>query len=347
MLRLVRCDATKEPPTFNRGAERHKGLIVALLDPSNPSKNARGHGSEEKGDHVVVLYPECSAPWHNARQSSVEQAQDSSDRHSDVRLDPRKPATLVMFPCVTPGQRYTGYFAGPSGSGKTTVMVKFLEVWQLIPKNKTRKIYIFSAVGPDSGHVEAKSSDSDDSEGQDQGCMKEGADDIQCSGLSGHAKEGTESIRQLDPAFRFLDPKPIYVPIDNRLLTKPLEMDMFRQSMVVFDDVDVVEPKILKDKIVDIRTSMYQIGRHADIDICNTSHLVMDHSRTKLSLNESTHITLFPRMGASYQVRNMLRRYIGLGPAEIEKACNLPGRWITISTRAPRYILYENGCYLI
>lgn len=138
-----------------------------------------------------------------------------------------------------------------------------------------------------------------------------------------------------------------HIPIDEDLLDDPIDNSELEDSIAIFDDIDTIREKPLRDAISDLRNDLLETGRHHKVTLLCTSHLLMDHNKTRTLLNEATSVTFFPNSGQAYHVKRFLKEYCGLDKAQIDRILQLPSRWVTIGKTAPMYILYDKGCYLI
>ena len=70
------------------------------------------------------------------------------------------------------------------------------------------------------------------------------------------------------------------------------------------DDIDVINPKKVKDAVFQILNEILQIGRHVNITCIVTNHLPTAFQRTRVILNESDIIVYFP-LSAGGKVKYM------------------------------------------
>lgn len=128
---------------------------------------------------------------------------------------------------------------------------------------------------------------------------------------------------------------------------KPPRPEIFKDSIVLFDDIDSIQNKKVYAMIQTLRDSLLRRGRHEYITVLITSHLLTNYKDTRIILNECNSITIFCRSGSKYGHKYLLKNYIGLDKKESQKVLNLPSRWVTIYKNYPSYILYEKGVYVI
>ena len=128
---------------------------------------------------------------------------------------------------------------------------------------------------------------------------------------------------------------------------KPPKPEVFKNSIVLFDDIDSIQNKKVYAMIQNLRDSLLRRGRHDDISTLITSHLLTNYKDTRIILNECNAITIFCRSGSTYGIKYLLKKYIGLDKKQIQKLINLPSRWVTIYKFHPQYVIYEKGVYIL
>lgn len=141
--------------------------------------------------------------------------------------------------------------------------------------------------------------------------------------------------------------KPERIEINDDLIYDPITPEELKNSLVIFDDTDTIRDKKLRDSITELKNDLLETGRHNDVYVCITSHLITNYKETRTVLNESHGICLFPGSGGHHQMKYCLKNYFGLSPKEIKKVLSLRSRWVYITKTYPRYVLYESGCYLL
>jgi hypothetical protein len=139
--------------------------------------------------------------------------------------------------------------------------------------------------------------------------------------------------------------KPQRIIIDKKLITDPIDTEMFKDSMVIFDDIDVIRDKAIKEAIYDILNSILEIGRHFNINCILTNHLPSNGKDTRRILNECHSITYFPHAGAGRQQRYFLENYAGLDIKEMKKIKKMNTRWATIFKTYPMCVMTEKDLF--
>jgi hypothetical protein len=152
-----------------------------------------------------------------------------------------------------------------------------------------------------------------------------------------------------DPAIDYL--KPHRVKIDQSLIDEPIEIkkEIKKNSIILFDDIDTIQDKKLQMQVNRLKGDLLEIGRHMNIRIVVTSHLVNPNERTaaRTLLNEMNTLTIFPKSGSNYQSEYALKKYFGLSTKQIKTILNMDSRWITLFKMYPQLVLSEHRAVLL
>lgn len=114
--------------------------------------------------------------------------------------------------------------------------------------------------------------------------------------------------------------------------------------MTLFDDWDSLEPKEKVPVCVAIK-DILNVGRKLQVSACITSHLLNNYNETRGITNECNYITIFPRAVLYDQMYYMANK-TGV-PKEVIKRFKEKGRWVTIHTSDPTYVLSETEAEMI
>lgn len=126
-----------------------------------------------------------------------------------------------------------------------------------------------------------------------------------------------------------------------------IEAEDFKDSLVIFDDTDVISSKLIKNKVSQIMNQILQIGRHFKISAIITTHTACNGSATKIILNEAHSVTIFPNGLGGKALKYLLDSYLGLDKDQIKKIKKLKSRWVTIIKSFPMCILSEKEAYIV
>ena len=121
----------------------------------------------------------------------------------------------------------------------------------------------------------------------------------------------------------------------------------FKDSLVLFDDVDVLSNKKVLKKTMDILNSILQTGRHFNVSCIYTSHASTAGHNTKIILNEAHVIVFFPSTSGGKMLRYLLDQYLGLNKTQIERMKNIKSRWVAVVRKFPRAIVTQHEVCLL
>lgn len=184
------------------------------------------------------------------------------------------------------------------------------------------------------------------------------------SGKSYYTKKQLIQLRKVHPDKKIFifsdvqeDPEIDCIPnltrfkIDDGLLNKKFDgnklLPKLAEAICIFDDVDNMMNAKLGKVISNLRDTLLVRGRHQNISVICTNHLMTNYKDTRTILNECSSITFFPRSGATHAIQYTLKKYCNMGAQDIQKVLKLPSRWVTVYKCYPMYICYEKGIYIL
>lgn len=121
----------------------------------------------------------------------------------------------------------------------------------------------------------------------------------------------------------------------------------FANSLVIFDDTDVIPDKKIRNKVNAVRDSILETGRHFKVFCIFTSHIACNAVETKRILNESHTITFFPSSMNGRALQYLLGSYLGFDKDQIKAIKGVDSRWVTIYKTYPQVILTQKFCGLV
>ena len=146
-----------------------------------------------------------------------------------------------------------------------------------------------------------------------------------------------------DPVIDELKPKRIMV--DDSLITDPIEIEMIDPgTIILFDDCECISDARILGAINKIKMQILELGRHTDVHIVITSHLINGTNRdmSRTLLNEMHSLTVFPQAGSQYQIKYVLKNYFGLSVKQIRAIMEIKSRFVTIVKCFPQIIISQN-----
>jgi hypothetical protein len=135
--------------------------------------------------------------------------------------------------------------------------------------------------------------------------------------------------------------KPKRFRIEDDLVTDPIKPEELSNSLVIFDDVDTIANKKIKEAVYQLLNEILQIGRHHKISAIITNHLPTNFNWTRIILNESHIVVYFPSF-ATNKVKYLLENYVDLEKKDIRRFKRINSRWVAVFKHAPRIFLSEH-----
>lgn len=135
--------------------------------------------------------------------------------------------------------------------------------------------------------------------------------------------------------------------LNEEFYNTPVKIDDFKNSLVVYDDTEMISNVLIQEKITNIKNLILTTGRHTNTSLIVTSHDTNAGRKTKLILLESHSITLFLITMGDKALKYLLETSFGFGRKQIEKIKNLDSRWVTIFRTSPISIMHEKGIFII
>ena len=130
-------------------------------------------------------------------------------------------------------------------------------------------------------------------------------------------------------------------------LNETFEIKDFKDSLVIFDDIDCLADKKLRLKVMGLLNMCLEVGRHENVYVIYTSHLATNGLDTKRILNEAHSITFFPKTLGGRALKYLCENYLGLEKKEVDKMKKIPSRSITIIKSYPKVVLGDKDIFLL
>ena len=129
-------------------------------------------------------------------------------------------------------------------------------------------------------------------------------------------------------------------------------MDELRNSICIFDDVDSVRDKKLKESLNKLKDDILKNGRshsgdrNEDIDVIMTNHNVLGGHETTTMIRESFFYVVFPKGSTTQSLNQITKKYSGLKNDHVQRVIRNPARYVIIHNTHPGYVLTEKEIFL-
>jgi len=137
------------------------------------------------------------------------------------------------------------------------------------------------------------------------------------------------------------------IKLSPEFLADELKSGDFADSLVILDDTDTISNKKMRNKVNQIRDDILSTGRHFNVSCLVTTHTPCSGFETKLILNESHFITIFPQGLGGRAKAYLLETYLGLDKLQIKKLKDIDSRSITFIKGYPQVVLAERNAYIL
>lgn len=164
-----------------------------------------------------------------------------------------------------------------------------------------------------------------------------------------------EKIEEMDEPSEFLEDKIRrckecgYIKklkIDSEILDDPIDINIFKHSLVIFDDIDRLDDDIA-DELHRMEKKIINTGRISDISIMVINQSILGGKKTSVANKNSFCATVFPNSGSKYEILYYLSKYLFFPIKLTNRLLDLPTRWLHMNICVPRYVLHQKGCLII
>ena len=135
--------------------------------------------------------------------------------------------------------------------------------------------------------------------------------------------------------------------IDESILDDPIDISIFKDCLVIFDDIDRLNDDEIIKELEKIKKKIFNSGRTSGISVMTIDQLALSGYKTQNEKNNSLNIIVFPQLSPKHQVASYLKKYLLYDNNTISKILQLPSRWVMLNSCVPNYILWDQGCELL
>jgi len=142
-----------------------------------------------------------------------------------------------------------------------------------------------------------------------------------------------------DPAFK--KAKPVYIKIDESILSDPFMVHEFSKALVVFDDLESLRNDLFS-AVNKFRDCCLEVGRHHSINTISINHVIQGGAITKRLQNEANITILYPRTNVS-AINKLCKSQYGMSNNDIKELIEMgkTSRWVAVFRDYPSFIVSE------
>lgn len=149
-----------------------------------------------------------------------------------------------------------------------------------------------------------------------------------------------------DATLDSMERKPLRISAEKLVATPIVDLELFRECMIIFDDYDTFtgkEGKAVQQLIDDIAIQ----GRHTVTTMLCLTHYLSNYKKTRLMLTEATHFVLYPLSTGIQALNYLLKTYLGLSKDEVSNLRKTGSRWVCIYKNYPSWVVTETSAFLL
>ena len=137
------------------------------------------------------------------------------------------------------------------------------------------------------------------------------------------------------------------IPLNSELYDLKFDFENFKNSLIIFDDTDVIPDKKMCEYLRRFRDNVIQNGRSYGISTIAVSHILCNAKNTQTLHTECNKIVLYTKIGA-YQIQRYLKEYCLISPENIKKINAMSSPWIMINkSTVPTTVLSEHEIFIL
>jgi predicted AAA+ superfamily ATPase len=139
---------------------------------------------------------------------------------------------------------------------------------------------------------------------------------------------------------------PQRIVLDESLIEDPISLEELSDSICIFDDIDVLPDKKIREAVYKLLNWILETGRHTRTYCIVTNHLPTNGRDSRRILNEAHCFVYFPS-SASGRIKYFLQEYVGLDKRTITYIKKQNTRWCCIFKHFPQVFVLEHEVGLL
>jgi hypothetical protein len=151
------------------------------------------------------------------------------------------------------------------------------------------------------------------------------------------------SLKDKDSSLDVLKPKRL--KLDEKL--KELDFKDFKDSTLIFDDIDSISDKNIKNIVYALLDNVVNVGRSYNINCIATNHAPTDGRFTRAVVNSADMVVYFPMSGSAHGINYLLNKYVGLTREDISNIKKLKSRSVCIYKNYPQLVSTEKNFFVL
>lgn len=140
-----------------------------------------------------------------------------------------------------------------------------------------------------------------------------------------------------------------YISLDDESLAEQhLTPENYKDTLMVFDDIESIVEKDLLKQIMRFRDTCLIAGRKYGVSTISICHEIHDREKTRTVHNECDEIVLFNQgNGNVAPIKKLLAEKFGLSKSDVEFVLSSQSRWVAVKKSYPKVIISPSTIRLI
>jgi hypothetical protein len=134
--------------------------------------------------------------------------------------------------------------------------------------------------------------------------------------------------------------------LDDEFLKEEICLEDLRGSLVIFDDIEAIMDKQIKEKVFRLLNLVMTDGRSYGISCCIVSHSPTNGKETRLMLLENSHCAFFPNYLSDHNLNYLCKNYLGLDKGHIDKILKTNDRSCSVLNN-PRVVITDKLAFAV
>jgi hypothetical protein len=154
------------------------------------------------------------------------------------------------------------------------------------------------------------------------------------------------SPKKDDTSFKEIKKYMMQLRLDDEFINTEIGLDDLANSMIIFDDIESITDKRLREKVFKLLNLCLTAGRSSHISVAVVSHCPTNGKETKLMLLENSHCSFFPNYLSDYSLNYLCKNYLGLGKTHIDKILKTNDRSCCVLNN-PRVVIMDKMAFAV
>ncbi len=132
-----------------------------------------------------------------------------------------------------------------------------------------------------------------------------------------------------------------------RIIQEDVNINDFEKCLVFFDDIAIGEDDSLIKFMDKLRHKVIGVGRHKDVSVITSRHMVTDYRNTRNDLADTKYVVCFPLGGGRRVLDHYFSKYLMLSSELKAQIFSWNADWLVFHQKFPNFVLSNNKVLMI